>query len=112
MTTYRGDGCALVWPDWYCKVASNIDSAITALFSISARVAVTSSYFSCIIRVVLAEYYQSKANKLYGTEIPTPYNQKGFNALGKPNSVKKNEKSIIRFEVMNVSLKNQALQSI
>lgn len=47
LITHRGEGCALIWPDWYCKVASNIDSAITTLFSISASEAMTSSYFSC-----------------------------------------------------------------
>lgn len=45
---YLGEGCGLLWTDWYCKVASSIDSAKTALFSISASVADASSYFSCI----------------------------------------------------------------
>lgn len=44
---YLGEGCALFCPDWYCKVASNIDSAITTLFSISAKEAVVASSFSC-----------------------------------------------------------------
>lgn len=34
LLTYRGDDSALTWPDWYCKVASNIVSAITILSSI------------------------------------------------------------------------------
>lgn len=44
--TNLGEGWALTWPDWYCKVASNIDSAITTLFSIWAIEATASSYFS------------------------------------------------------------------
>lgn len=55
MNTHLGEGCALSWPDWYCKVASNIDSAITTLFSISAIEAEASSYFSCIHVVVVVE---------------------------------------------------------
>lgn len=62
---YLGEGNTLFCPDWYCKVASSIDSAITSLFSISARDPVASSYFSCIVIVnheisnVLAIYFLS-----------------------------------------------------
>ena len=69
MTTYLGEGCALIWPDWYCKVASN-------LFSILARLAVTSSYSSLKVRVVLVEYSQSKLRN-FMTKIPMLKKKKG-----------------------------------
>lgn len=50
---YRGEACAFDWPDSYCRVASNIDSATTTLFSISATEAKAFSYLSCIYIIVL-----------------------------------------------------------
>lgn len=50
---YLGEDSALDWPDSYCKVASNIDSAITTLFSFSASEAIAFSYFSWIYIMML-----------------------------------------------------------
>lgn len=47
---YLGELSALSWPDWYCSVASNIVSAITALFFIFSSNTMASSTFSCIIK--------------------------------------------------------------
>lgn len=52
---YRGEDNALAWPDWYCNVASNIDSAITTLSSIWVSEAIAFSYFSCTYNLDLME---------------------------------------------------------
>ena len=67
---YRWVGRGLCCLDWYCKVASNIDSAITTLFSISANEAVAASYFSCKRDVSLhIEYWYSKTTVNYNLDM-------------------------------------------
>jgi len=86
LNTNRGEGCALTWPDWYCKVASNIDSAITTLFSISAIEAVASSYFSCIHIVVYRVIYMKKEHKIISrSEYDTLKSQKIVKSLNVPS---------------------------
>lgn len=66
LLTYRGDDNALTWPDWYCKVASNVVSAMTTLSSIFAREAVAFSYFSCIhTQNILGQYKKIGINTVF-----------------------------------------------
>lgn len=75
---YLGEGCALFCPDWYCKVASNIDSAITTLFSISAREALAASYFSCrkSCYSCLLKSWNKSTTRNSNLEIPKFWSQK------------------------------------